>query len=199
MNRTEEPPDHGIGKSRGGLSTKIHHLVDGNGMPLVVVCAPGQAGDAPMFPVLIGHLRVNASGPGRPRTRPDKVRGDKAYSSKAIRELLSSRGIEAASRNQTTSSETANAKVVRAAGHRSSMPTITRAATSLNAAANGANNGAPSPLATTNTTSTTAAASSSTRSSLGSNGYETRSSRERVDGCTSRSERSSLVIVQVLW
>lgn len=48
-----------------------------------------------MFPVLIGHLRVNASGPGRPRTRPDKVRGDKAYSSKAIRELLRSRDIEA--------------------------------------------------------------------------------------------------------
>jgi hypothetical protein len=24
-----EPPDHGIGRSRGGLSTKIHQLVDG--------------------------------------------------------------------------------------------------------------------------------------------------------------------------
>jgi transposase len=28
-----EPPDHGIGRSRGGLSTKIHHLVEGNGLP----------------------------------------------------------------------------------------------------------------------------------------------------------------------
>ncbi len=95
MNLAVEPPDHGIGRSRGGLSTKIHHLVDGAGMPLVVVCAPGQAGDAPMFPILLAHLRVNDSGPGRPRTRPDKVRGDKAYSSKAIRELLRTRGIEA--------------------------------------------------------------------------------------------------------
>lgn len=94
MTLITEPPDHGIGRSRGGLSTKIHHLVDGNGMPLVVVCAPGQAGDAPMFPILLGHLRVNPSGPGRPRTRPDKVRGDKAYSSKAIRELLRTRGIQ---------------------------------------------------------------------------------------------------------
>ena len=95
MNLITEPPDHGIGRSRGGVSTKIHHLVDGNGMPLVVVCAPGQAGDAPMFPILLGHLRVNPSGPDRPRTRPDKVRGDKAYSSKAIRELLRTRGIQA--------------------------------------------------------------------------------------------------------
>ena len=31
-----EPPDHAIGRSRGGLSTKIHQLVDGNGRPLVI-------------------------------------------------------------------------------------------------------------------------------------------------------------------
>ncbi|GAA4173883.1 hypothetical protein GCM10022287_16960 [Gryllotalpicola koreensis] len=29
-NLLTEPPDHAIGRSRGGLSTKIHHLVDGN-------------------------------------------------------------------------------------------------------------------------------------------------------------------------
>lgn len=48
-----------------------------------------------MFPILLEHLRVAGSGPGRPRTRPEKVRGDKAYSSKAIRELLRSRSITA--------------------------------------------------------------------------------------------------------
>ena len=32
-----EPSDHAIGRSRGGLSTKIHHLVDGKGGPLVVL------------------------------------------------------------------------------------------------------------------------------------------------------------------
>lgn len=37
----QEPPDHGIGRSRGGLSTKIHHLVDGRGLPLVVLVGPG--------------------------------------------------------------------------------------------------------------------------------------------------------------
>lgn len=75
------------------MSTKIHHLVDGRGLPLVVLVGPGQAGDAPMLPVLMGHLRVARQGPGRPRTRPERLRGDKAYSSRAIRHHLRRRGI----------------------------------------------------------------------------------------------------------
>jgi transposase len=76
------------------LSTKIHQLVDGNGLPLVTLITPGQAGDSPMFLPLMGHLRVGR-GAGRPRTRPDAVRGDKAYSSRAIRTHLRSRKIKA--------------------------------------------------------------------------------------------------------
>ncbi|MAL27744.1 MAG: IS5/IS1182 family transposase [Croceicoccus sp.] len=91
---TLEPPDHGIGRSRGGLSTKIHQLVDGNGLPLVTLITPGQAGDSPMFLPLMAQLRVGR-GSGRPRTRPDAVRADKAYSSRAIRGHLRSRGIKA--------------------------------------------------------------------------------------------------------
>lgn len=90
-----EPADHAIGRSRGGLSTKIHHLVDGNGLPLVVLIGPGQAGDSPMFEVLMEHLRVARRGPGRPRSRPDRLRADKAYSSRAIRQHLRRRGIVA--------------------------------------------------------------------------------------------------------
>jgi len=89
------PTGHAIGRSRGGLSTKIHHLVDGRGLPLVVLVGPGQAGDAPMFPVLMDHLKVTRRGPGRPRSRPDRVRADKAYSSRAIRTHLRERGIVA--------------------------------------------------------------------------------------------------------
>ena len=90
----DEPVDHGIGRSRGGLSSKIHHLVDGRGRPLVVLVGPGQANDSPMFSVLLGHLRVERVGPGRPRTTPDAVRGDKAYSARAHRTLLRSRGVK---------------------------------------------------------------------------------------------------------
>lgn len=83
-----------MGRSRGGLSTKIHQLVDGNGLPLVTLVTPGQAGDSPMFLPLMAQLRI-ARTAGRPRTRPDAVRGDKAYSSRAIRGHLRSRGITA--------------------------------------------------------------------------------------------------------
>lgn len=41
------------------------------------------------------HLRVARDGRGRPRTRPERLRGDKAYSSRAIREHLRCRGIAA--------------------------------------------------------------------------------------------------------
>ncbi|OLT41775.1 IS5 family transposase [Saccharomonospora sp. CUA-673] len=47
-----------------------------------------------MFLPLMAHLRV-ARRVGRPRTRPDTVRGDKAYSSHAIRGHLRSRRIKA--------------------------------------------------------------------------------------------------------
>ncbi len=81
------------GRSRGGLSTKVHQLVDGHGLPLVTLITPGQAGDSPMLLPLLAALEV-ARPVGRPRTRPDRLRGDKAYSSKAIRQHLRDRGIE---------------------------------------------------------------------------------------------------------
>lgn len=43
--------------------------------------------------LLLGELRVSRL-IGRPRTRPDGLRGDKAFSSRAIRQYLRNRGIE---------------------------------------------------------------------------------------------------------
>jgi len=48
-----------------------------------------------MFPHLMSHLHVARVGPGRPRSRPDRVRADKAYSSRAIRAHLRTRAIGA--------------------------------------------------------------------------------------------------------
>jgi transposase len=90
-----EPADHAIGRSRGGVTTKSHALVDGQGRAMVVLVGAGQAGDCPMLPVLLDELCVDRIGPGRPRTTPDALRGDKAYSSRAQRAMLRSRGIKA--------------------------------------------------------------------------------------------------------
>jgi transposase len=61
--------------------------------PLSVVVTAGQRGDAPRFEAVMAGIRVPRLGPGRPRTRPDRVRADKAYSSRAIRGHLRRRGI----------------------------------------------------------------------------------------------------------
>jgi transposase len=57
------------------------------------VLTAGQRGDAPQFGAVMAGIRVPRLGPGRPRTRPDRVRADKAYSSGAIRAHLRRRGI----------------------------------------------------------------------------------------------------------
>ena len=79
--RWREPPDHALGRSRGGISTKIHQLVDGRGRPLVIDVTAGQSGDSTMLAPLLSRLAVARPGRGRPRTRPVAVLADKAYSS----------------------------------------------------------------------------------------------------------------------
>jgi hypothetical protein len=40
-------PDEGLGRSRGGLTSKIHLASDGGCRPLALLLMPGQWGDAP--------------------------------------------------------------------------------------------------------------------------------------------------------
>ncbi|MFE2022970.1 IS5 family transposase [Streptomyces sp. NPDC059499] len=82
-----------LGRSRGGLTTKIHLACDGRGLPLTVVVTPGNVNDSTVFNTIMDTLRVPRPGVGRPRCRPDAVIADKAYSSRAIRQALRRRGI----------------------------------------------------------------------------------------------------------
>ncbi len=90
-----EPADHGFGRSRGGWSTKIHVGIDADCGVLSFVITPGQVGDGPQMVPVIEKIRVPSTGRGRPRRRPKRVLADKAYSSRANRKYLSSRGIKA--------------------------------------------------------------------------------------------------------
>ncbi|WP_394356414.1 IS5 family transposase [Spiractinospora alimapuensis] len=89
-NRTDEA----LGRSRGGLTTKIHLIADNRRRPLAIATSPGQRGDTRMFEPLMAALRLPRSA-GRSRTRPDRLLADKAYSSSAIRAHLRRRGIRA--------------------------------------------------------------------------------------------------------
>ncbi len=82
-----------LGRSRGGLTSKIHLACGAVGRPLAFVLTGGNTNDCTQFTTVMDAIRVPRLGPGRPRTRPDHVIGDKGYSSKAIRTWLRRHGI----------------------------------------------------------------------------------------------------------
>jgi len=49
-----------MGRSRGGVTTKIRALTDARGLPLELILTPGQAGDCPVAARLLSHLREDA-------------------------------------------------------------------------------------------------------------------------------------------
>jgi transposase len=84
-----------LGRSRGGWTTKTHLACEQGRKVLAVVVTGGQRGDSPQFIPVPSKVRVARSGSGRPRSRPERVLADKAYTSTANRAYLRRRGIKA--------------------------------------------------------------------------------------------------------
>jgi hypothetical protein len=63
-----------------------------DGPPAALITA-GRRGDSPHFIPVLDAVRVPRTGPGRLRSRPDRVLADKAYSSRANRAYLRRRKI----------------------------------------------------------------------------------------------------------
>ncbi|MGW3156485.1 IS5 family transposase [Streptomyces sp. NPDC001089] len=80
-----EPRDHGLGRSRGGFTTKLHLAVEQDQKPMSIVVTAGQREDSPQFEPVLEQVRVPRPGPGSPRVRPDRVRADRAYASRTNR------------------------------------------------------------------------------------------------------------------
>ncbi|MFB7338232.1 IS5 family transposase [Streptomyces adustus] len=85
--------NHGLGRSRGGLTTKPHLAAEQGQKPMSIMVTAGQRGDSPRFEPVLDKVRVPRMGPGSPRIRPDRVRADKAYASRKNRTYLRRRGI----------------------------------------------------------------------------------------------------------
>jgi transposase len=66
-----------MGRSRGGLTTKIHAVVDRNGLPVRLALTPGQDHDNALATDLLVNLK--------PRSL---VLADRAYDADAIRKLV---------------------------------------------------------------------------------------------------------------
>jgi transposase len=73
-----------MGRSRGGLTTKIHALVDACGLPILLKLTEGQAHDGRSAHDMLGSLG-----------RGDTLLADRGYDSDALRQDLAERGARA--------------------------------------------------------------------------------------------------------
>src|SRR3954467_12875198 len=80
--RNPAAPDEALGRSRGGVTTKIHLRCEGYGKPVTFSVTAGQVHDSQAVSALMSRGAIQRIGRGRPRLRPAKVVGDKAYSSR---------------------------------------------------------------------------------------------------------------------
>jgi transposase len=79
--RQKRGQDHCLGKSRGGLTTKIHVVVDAQGLPIRIGLTAGQTHDGQIPDQLLDRLA--------PRMF---VLADKAYDADRIRALIEEQG-----------------------------------------------------------------------------------------------------------
>jgi transposase len=83
-----------LGRSRGGLTCKLHLAVDGCGRPLSILVTVGQRHESTQLEPLLDAIAVpRPGGIGRPRKRPLHLIADRGYAYTTCRALLRRRGI----------------------------------------------------------------------------------------------------------
>ena len=88
------PEDEALGRSRGGMTTKLHLACDGSGRRLSVVLTPGQRHESTQLEAVLDAICVKRpGGVGRPSKRPTRLIADRGYSYPSCRLLLRQRGI----------------------------------------------------------------------------------------------------------
>ncbi|MEY9631869.1 transposase [Bradyrhizobium japonicum] len=70
-----------MGRSRGGLTSKIHAVVDGNGLPVRLALSPGEAHDVRLAGKLLSRLKSGSM-----------LLADRGYDADWIRELAMKKG-----------------------------------------------------------------------------------------------------------
>jgi transposase len=90
---TDADHDQALGRSRGGLTTKLHLAGDGRGRPLAMVLTAGQRHESTQLGPLLDAIGVPRAISGRPRKRPTQLTADRGYSDPTCRRLLRQRSI----------------------------------------------------------------------------------------------------------
>jgi len=92
----DEPDDHGLGYSRGGWTTRLHAVREPGQKLIGMVVTAGHCGESTKFGPVLATVKVHRPGGiGRPRTRPNRARADRGYTSAGNRALLRRRAIRA--------------------------------------------------------------------------------------------------------
>ena len=91
--RKQEGINHDLGRSKGGLTTKIHFLTEAKGIVLGFVLSPGQAHDCPLLFETLDSALIKKL-PEQKKLKPERLVGDKGYDSRANRRRSRQRGIE---------------------------------------------------------------------------------------------------------
>jgi len=90
----EEPPDHAIGRSRGGLSTKLHLLCDRDAHGLTFALSAGQRHESAMLETVLMNADEGLfDAEGEPIAWPVALAGDKGYRAEWIDEYLMELGM----------------------------------------------------------------------------------------------------------
>lgn len=87
-----EPADHGLGRSRGGFTSKVNLVCDSNGTILAIWVVAGQRHESAAFEDVMNRAQRPRQA-GVPRW-PEQAAGDKGYSFARVRAWVRRRHIE---------------------------------------------------------------------------------------------------------
>jgi len=88
----QEPPDHALGRSRGGFGTKVHLVCDSRGFIVAIQVTAGQRHESKFFePTMARRLFHRRQGQ---RRWPRRLAGDKGYSYPRTRRWCKRRHVE---------------------------------------------------------------------------------------------------------
>jgi hypothetical protein len=159
-----QPDREGLGRPRGGLSTKIHPLADFQCRPLAQGTTAGQRHDSAAFEPLMGRLRIRRPGRGPGPTGCWRTRRTRTARSALTRGDARSRR---RFRRRATSARPARPRAPAVEGPMRSTPRPARTATPSNAPSTSSKASGRWPCAPTSASSSSAALSTWPRSRSG--------------------------------
>ena len=77
-----------------GKGLTLHALVDGNGMPFIIISTSAADDEREQVEILLDAVSVRNGKVGRPKKQPGALQADKGYDSRALRNKVRSRGIK---------------------------------------------------------------------------------------------------------